>query len=286
MSFQNSNSVHPPVEGVGLSFKPDFFEAINDLSTPDIWFEVHTENYCAVGGPRKQLLTQLSERFPVSFHGVGGSLGNQSHDLTHHLTLVGNLVKQVNPALVSEHVAWSVREQEYFADLLPIRRTEAAITTLVDNIDRYQSAIGRPILIENPTHYVDLSHDVAEPEFLEEVAKRSGCGLLLDITNLYLSEVNCGVGASQFIDQIPAHLVGEIHVAGFERDPGLQGRLIDSHSQPVPSCVKELLGEAYKKWGSKPTLLERDANLPAFSDLLRESEQLQCIMQEHNQDVA
>lgn len=276
----------PPVEGVGLSFKPDFYEAISELDDSDLWFEVHTENYCAVGGPRKHMLTKIAERFPISLHGVGGSLGNHSHDLAHHLTLVSDLVKHINPALVSEHVAWSVHEQEYFADLLPVRRTEAAIKTLVDNIDRYQTAIGRQILIENPTHYIDLSHEFAEPDFLAEVAKRSGCGLLVDITNLYLSEINCSVSASQFIEKIPAHLVGEIHVAGFEHDPGLQGRLIDSHSQPVPLCVKQLLSKTYEKWGRKPTLLERDANLPAFSHLLNESEQLRCIMQEHNHNVA
>ncbi len=286
MPSSRSNSVPPRVDGVGLSFKPSFHQAVSELNEPNLWFEVHTENYCAVGGPRRHMLSQLAERFPISLHGVGGSLGNKSHDLGYHLKLVKALVQEINPVLISEHVAWSVRNHEYFADLLPVRRTHEAMNILIDNIDCYQNAVGRPILVENPTHYVELSHDVAEPEFLLEVAKRSGCGLLIDITNLHLSDVNCGISATDFIEQIPPHVVGEIHVAGFDEDPSLHGRLIDSHSQPIPDSVTNLLRNAYEAWGAKPTLIERDANLPEFSELLLEYKQLRAIREEYTHDIA
>ncbi|TDP40300.1 hypothetical protein DEU29_102200 [Idiomarina aquatica] len=280
MTGFNSVPVRSLGSGIGLSFKADFYDAVMSLEPSAFWFEVHTENYCAVGGPRRRMLAEIAERFAVSLHGVAGSLGNSSHDPHAHLKQVNQLVRQINPALVSEHVAWSMSDHEYFADLLPIKRTQQALQTLVNNIDRYQNAVGRQILIENPTHYVDLLHDCAEPEFMLEVTQRSGCGLLMDLTNLYLSQINCGIDAGQYIRKIPANAVGELHVAGFEPDVGVHGLLIDSHSQPVPDAIKDLLSLAYQQWGDKPTLLERDANLPAFSELQQEAQQLLDIKED------
>ncbi|MCK7458018.1 DUF692 domain-containing protein [Idiomarina aminovorans] len=281
MTHGNQNLAPAPPRGVGLSFKADFYDAAMKCEEKELWFEVHTENYCSIGGPRKRMLKHLSERFPLSFHGVAGSLGNRSGQQSEHLQNVQKLVGEFEPALVSEHVAWSVYEHEYLADLLPIKRSHEALKILVDNINRYQNAIGRPILVENPTHYVTLEHEQGEPEFLTEVARRSGCGLLIDITNLYLSEVNCGINAANFIQKIPANYVGEIHVAGFEHDKSINNLLIDSHSQAVPEPIKELLKLACQTWGNKPTLLERDANLPAFNQLLAEGLELHRLKQEY-----
>ena len=143
MQAVNNKPARSLTHGVGLSFKADFYEDVVASSDAERWFEVHTENYCAIGGPRKRMLTTIAERFPISLHGVGGSLGNEGGDVTAHLANVSQLVKQVKPAFVSEHVAWSQTEHEYLADLLPVKRTSEALTTLVNNNDRYQNAIGR-----------------------------------------------------------------------------------------------------------------------------------------------
>ncbi len=208
MAPQNQNLVPAPVDGVGLSFKADFYDAVMKCEE-NLWFEIHTENYCSVGGPRKRMLKEVAERFPFSFHGVGGSLGSKCGLQTEHLRKVSQLVSELKPALVSEHVAWSIYEHEYLADLLPVKRSQMALEILVDNIEAYQEAVGCAILMENPTHYVPLEHEQSEPDFLDDMASRSGCGLLIDVTNLYFSEVNCGINDVEFIKKIPAGNVGE-----------------------------------------------------------------------------
>jgi len=236
-----------------------------------LWFEVHSENYFIEGGQRLKLLRQIREHFPISLHGVGGSLGGPSLPDPDHLKKVRRLVDEIQPALVSEHAVWSRLGSHYFAELLPIPRTRDALQRLIDGVGCYQEAIGRTILIENPTNYLSFKSEMDEVDFLLEVCKRTGSGLLLDVNNLYLSAHNCGLDAHQYIRSLPMNLVGEIHVAGYSPDEKIGNQLlIDSHAAPVADAVWRLLGFALEHLGPKPVLLERDADIPAFDELMRE----------------
>ena len=268
--------------GAGLSLKAEHYQDVLSLSQADslapaeheLWFEVHTENYFVAGGPRLDYLRAIGEHYPLSFHGVGASLGSAHMPDASHLQQVKALVEEFQPALVSEHAVWSRTEQTYFADLLPLPRTRSALQQLVDGIDRYQNGIGRQILIENPSNYLDFKSEMDEPEFLVEAAQRAGCGLLIDVNNLYLSSRNTSIDALDYLARIPAELVGEIHIAGHDPDPNFgQQILIDSHAAAVAAPVWQLLEVALQRFGHTPLLIERDANIPPFKELMQEQQQ-------------
>ena len=263
----------------GMSLKPDYYsEALNHVGA-DMWYEIHPENYMVAGGPRLSWLAAISERFPVSFHGVGASLGGLDDFEANHLKSLKQLIDRYKPAQVSEHATWSSFEGQYFADLLPLPRTRAVQDHMVARIDAFQTAIGRRILIENPTNYMQSHFDLDEPEFLAEIAIRAGCGLLLDVNNVYISSVNVGIDAEAYIHALPPELVGEIHIAGF--DPDLihgDALLIDTHSAPVSKPVWDLLDTALAHIGPVPVLLERDGNIPAFTKLLAEHNRAQLAL--------
>lgn len=255
----------------GVSLKPEYYsEALNHAGT-DIWYEIHPENYMVDGGPRLAWLSAFCDKYPLSFHGVGASLGGLDPFNTEHLNALKSLIDRFKPHQVSEHATWSSFEGQYFADLLPLPRTKAVQDHMVDRIDQFQNAIGRRILIENPTNYMNIRFDLDEPDFLSEIAERAGCGLLLDVNNVYISSVNVGVDAKAYIHALPSKLIGEIHIAGFDPDP-IHGEklLIDTHSAPVSEPVWELLNVALAHIGPVPVLLERDGNIPTFSKLLDE----------------
>lgn len=269
--------------GAGINLKPQHYEdALSFADTNShssaksgLWFEVHTENYFVQGGPRLRYLQAIRENFPLSFHGVAGSLGSFKEKpatiTTNHLLKVANLVKRFNPILVSEHATWSTSQHAYFSDLLPLPRTQQALNCLCDGINRYQEAIGRTILIENPTNYLDFVSEMDEADFLQEAAKRTGAGLLIDVNNLYLSYRNTALNPRQYIEALDPNVVGEIHIAGFDADPNFpDDLLIDSHAAPVDQAVWDLLNSALTILGSKPVLLERDDNIPEFSVLMEE----------------
>ena len=277
--------------GAGVNLKPQHYdEALSLADTQaqtsvdlDVWFEVHTENYFVDGGPRLRYLQAISERFPLSFHGVGGSLGSYTDKpsalTTRHLAQVTALVKRFNPVLVSEHATWSVSQHAYFAELLPLPRTEQALACLCEGIDRYQEAIGRSILIENPTNYLDFVSDMDEADFLMEALKRTGAGLLLDVNNLYLSQQNTGLDPITYLNALAPEKVGEIHIAGFDVDQNYPDELlIDSHAAPVDEAVWSLLETTIKTLGTKPVLLERDDNIPQFSELMSERNRAQSLL--------
>lgn len=268
--------------GAGLSLKPEHLDDILTLpvkkpsSHHNLWFEVHTENYFVAGGPRLNYLRAVRENYNLSFHGVGGSLGSDHQAMSAHTKRVKALIDEFQPTLVSEHAVWSKSEGKYFADLMPLPRTQDALQSLINGIDCYQSGIGRSILIENPSNYLDFISDMDEPQFLVEAAKRSGCGLLIDINNLYISSKNTGIDALNYLTQIPADLVGEIHIAGHDPDPALgQSLLIDSHAAAVAPPVWTLLEQALALFGHRPVLVERDANIPAFDELMSERQTAQ-----------
>lgn len=267
----------PSGAGVGLR-QPHVAHALDGRASAP-WYEVHTENYLVAGGPRLKQLARIRERFPLSFHGVGGSLGGPAEPDGEHLRAVKRLVDDFEPGLVSEHAVWSRAGGTYFADLLPLPRTGEALRRLAAGVERYQEAIGRRILLENPTNYLPFVSEMDEPGFLGEVASRTECGLLLDVNNVYLSARNCGINAERYIEALAAHRVEEIHVAGFNADENFGERLlIDTHAAPVDEAVWALLDFALARIGPRPVLLERDGNLPSFETLMEERRRAERIL--------
>ncbi len=269
MSKRNNRPGLPLHAGLGL--KPEHFSDAEKHSPKNIWFEVHPENYMIGGGPRLRGLLSIRERFPLSLHGVGASLGGPELTDNAHISALKRLVDLLQPQSVSEHAVWSRANGVYYADLLPLPRTRDAMQRLVDGVNHFQEGIGRQILLENPSNYLPVISEMDEADFLVSIAKQTGCGLLVDVNNIYISSQNCDIDATEYIRAIPADLVGEIHIAGFDVDPNLEQRLlIDSHAADVAPEVWRLLDLALAQFGPKPVLLERDDNLPEYPVLLEE----------------
>lgn len=260
----------PLTAGVGL--KPEHFRAVFERGPEmdGLWVEVHAENYMVDGGPRLAWLQLIAERLPVSLHGVGLSLAGPGRVDEDHLARWKRLLQRVPAALVSEHLAWSVAGGEYFADLLPVYLDESALARVAENVERMQEVIGRPVLVENPSHYLPMRAEIAEPDFLVELCARTGCGLLLDLNNLMVTQTNIGRDAHAFLNALPRGLVGEIHLAGASPDNARDDLVIDSHDQPVSDPVWDLLDSALMRFGPVPVLIERDGNLPPFEELAAE----------------
>lgn len=256
----------------GLSLKPQHFDAALACSAQGLWFEVHPENYLVAGGPRLAWLETIRERHAMSLHGVSLSLAADAPPDTAHLARLADIVRRTQPALVSEHLAWSFWNGAYHPDLLPFPRTQEALARITDNVSMTQDALKRPIAIENPSHYLVIAgDDWGEIDFLTELTRRTGCGLLLDVNNVYVSARNLGFDATQYLDAFPAHAITEIHLAGHSQDPHLGAALlIDSHDAPVSAEVWALYERLIQRIGPRPTLIERDDNVPAFDVLLEE----------------
>lgn len=259
----------PSFAGVGL--KSEHYRAALESTVEGLWFEVHPENYMVAGGPRLAWLDAIRARRPISFHGVAASLAGPDPLDEAHLKRLRALVSRFEPALISEHVAWSAAGGVYYGDLFPLPYTQEAARHLIDRIDQFQSALGRRILIENPASYLALRCDMSESAFLAEVCAHSGCGLLLDVNNIFVSANNTGFDARAYVDAIDGALIGEVHIAGHEADAA-SGRalLIDSHAAPVAAPVWALYERLIARIGPRPTLLERDARVPPFSELMEE----------------
>jgi len=264
---------------VGVGFKAEHFAEALAAPAADLWFEVHPENYMVDGGPRLAMLAALRRDRPLSLHGVGMSLGSAAEPDREHLAALKLLVDRFEPMLISEHLAWSRLDGRCFPDLLPVPRTNDALRRLSANISRVQDVLGREILIENPSHYLALrDHDWNETSFLAELARRSGCKLLIDVNNVAVGAHNLGYDAAAWLHDIPAKLVGEVHLAGNSLDA--EGTLlIDSHDAPVSERVWMLYQDFISRVGSVPTLIERDGNIPAFAELMGERERAQAMMQ-------
>ena len=269
----------------GLGFKPEHFDAALTAPAAGLWFEVHAENYMVAGGPRLAMLDALAERYPLSLHGVGLSLAGPGLPDAGHLAALARLEERFVPFLVSEHLAWSRLGERCFPDLLPFPRTTAALQQIARNIDATQTALGRTILVENPSHYLALpGHEWDEIDFLIELVRRTGCGLLLDINNVAVSAHNLTFDAADYLDDFPAVLVGEIHLAGNSPDPALD-LLIDSHGAPVSDSVWALFERFVARAGLRPTLIERDADVPPFAELLRERNRAAAILTKETVDA-
>jgi len=276
----------PPRGGLGL--KPEHFRDILE-SRPDLgFFEIHAENYMVDGGPFHHYLGLIRRDYALSIHGVGLSIGGESPLDEQHLERLATLLDRYEPESFSEHLAWSSHGEVFLNDLLPVPYHAATLSRVCAHIDRIQERLGRRMLLENPATYVEFAAStLAETEFIAEVIRRTGCGLLLDVNNVYVSCTNHGRDPYATIDALPWRAAGEIHLAGFARDVDAAGDplLIDSHGAPVAQAVWDLFRYTLARTGPLPTLIERDADIPAFPVLLAEARQAETWLQAARRDA-
>jgi len=269
-----------PRAGIGLR-APHYREILE--SRPDIgWLEVHSENFFGRGGQPLHILERVRELYPLSLHGVGLSLGSAdgvSHD---HLVRLKALASRFEPSLLSDHLCWSAVGGRYLNDLLPLPYTEEALDVVCANVAVTQDFLGRQILVENVSSYLEyFDSSIPEWEFLAEVARRTGCGILLDVNNIYVSAVNHGFDPLRYLDAIPAQSVHEIHLAGFDSNGQC---LIDTHGKRVAGPVWNLYGEALTRVGPMPTLIEWDTDLPPLATLLDEARKADDVLEQWRTD--
>jgi uncharacterized protein (UPF0276 family) len=262
----------PPRAGLGL--KPQHYAEILE-SRPDIgFFEIHAENYMGDGGPPHRYLAAIVERYPLSLHGVGLSIGGEAPLNRDHLRRLRALVDRYKPQSFSEHLAWSSHEETSLNDLLPLPYTNATLDRVVAHVEEVQQALGRTMLLENPSTYVLFAEStIDEIDFLAAIADRTGCGLLLDVNNVMVSSVNHRLDPFTYVERFPVHAVGEIHLAGYDETTDAAGErlLIDAHASRVSQDVFALFRHTLGRTGPVPTLVEWDNNVPAFSVLADEA---------------
>ena len=233
------------------------------------------------GGPPHRRLDAIRERYPLSLHGVGLSIGSPGPLDRAHLERLAAVARRFEPTLVSEHLAWSTHEGAFFNDLLPLPYTRETLAQVADHIDEVQTALRRPMLLENPSTYVVFAESTfAETDFLREIARRAGCGLLLDVNNVFVSAANHGYDPYRYLADFPLDAVGEIHLAGYaeEHDDAGLPLLIDAHNSPVRDLVWALYAKATRRLGATPTLIEWDNDVPAWTTLLREARQAERVI--------
>lgn len=269
----------PPRGGVGL--KAEHYRTIIE-TLPDVgFFEVHAENYMGAGGPPHRYLSAIRERYRLSLHGVGLSIGADRPLDRDHLQRLAQLIDRYRPGLFSEHLAWSSHGASFFNDLLPIPYTNASLVRVADHIDEVQAALGRQMLLENPSTYVAFAESsYSETDFIAEVVRRTGCGLLLDVNNVYIACTNQQWDPAAYLEGFPLQHVREIHLAGYTSEADEKGRrlLIDTHDRPVAEIVWFLFARAVRRTGAVPTLIEWDKDVPAWPDLKREAERAEAVM--------
>lgn len=279
---QNFTTAEVPARaGVGL--KPEHYRVILETA-PDIgFFEVHAENYMGAGGPPHRYLTAIRERYALSLHGVGLSIGGGRPLDRDHLARLKALVSRYEPGLFSEHLAWSTHDAGFLDDLLPVPYTSETLARVCQHIDEVQSALGRQMLLENPSTYlafVESTFD--EVDFIAEIAKRTGCGLLLDVNNVHVACTNQQWNPIDYVNRFPLALVQEIHLAGYAQEADEKDRplLIDTHDRPVSQIVWELYSRTIWRTGPLPTLIEWDANVPSWLELKSEADRAEVILLE------
>ena len=266
----------------GLGLKPQHFAEI--LATgPDLgFFEIHAENYLVAGGPFHHYLSRIHERYPLSIHGVGLSIGGAGPLNAAHLERLAALLNRYQPQAFSEHLAWSTHAGVFFNDLLPLPYDNMTLNRVCDHIDQVQEQLQRRLLLENPATYVEFATSTMdEAAFLTEIIRRTGCGLLLDVNNAYVSSVNHHRDLQAYLTALPLSQVGEIHLAGFARDRDAAGAplLIDTHGAPVAAAVWDFYAFALALLGPTPTLIERDHDIPPLAVLIAEAQYAERLLE-------
>jgi uncharacterized protein (UPF0276 family) len=252
-----------------------------DNPGPVGWLEIHAENYMGDGGRPLAQLRHLSERFPISVHGVGLSIGGEGRLDPDHLARLKHLCGWLDPASFSEHLAWSTHEGAFLNDLLPLPYTPATVARVADHIDELQEAIGRRMLLENPSSYLAFAEStMSETDFLREVVARTGCGLLLDVNNVFVSATNLGLDARAYVADFPIEAVRELHLGGHDEDEDDHGAplLIDSHGREVADPVWALLDDVLARRGAAPLLIEWDTDVPEWPVLAAEAERARAAL--------
>jgi uncharacterized protein (UPF0276 family) len=280
-----TSSTFAPPAGIapraGIGLKPQHYDEIL-RERPDLgFFEVHAENYMGAGGPPHHYLKRIRDHYPLSLHGVALSIGGSGPLDKAHLTRLKDLNARYAPGLFSEHLAWSTHEDSYLSDLLPLPYTAETLACVCAHIDEAQEAVGRRMLLENPSTYVQFTAtDMSEIAFLGEVVARTGCGLLLDVNNVFVQAANHHFDPFAYIDAFPVEHVGEIHLAGHDArlDDAGAPLLIDAHGSPVADAVWALYAHAIARCGPVPTLIERDAEVPALAELIAEAARAEAIL--------
>ena len=277
----DTTATHPLPVAVGIGLKAQHVAGLLADPGPVRWLEIHAENYMGDGGRPLAQLRALAERFPISVHGVGLSIGGARPLDADHLARLRRLCDWLDPASFSEHLAWSTHDTGFLNDLLPLPYDEATLSRVAGHIDAVQSALGRRMLLENPSGYLAFAEsDRSEVDFLSELARRTGCGLLLDINNVFVSAVNLGTDPRAYVDAFPLDAVGEIHLGGHDADADDAGRplLIDSHGCPVADPVWALYAHAIARGGAKPTLIEWDNDVPPLPKMIAEAGRARAVL--------
>ncbi len=258
----------------GIGYKPQHFADLMADPGAVKWLEIHAENYMGAGGRPLAQLRHLAEHFAMSVHGVGLSIGGEGPLDADHLARLKHLCNWLQPANFSEHLAWSTHDRAFLNDLLPLPYTDATLDRVADHIDQVQEVVGRQMLLENPSSYLAFAESTwSEPDFLREIARRTGCGLLLDVNNVFVSATNLSFEPHAYIDAYPLDLVYEIHLGGHDEDEDDQGRalLIDSHGAEIVDPVWALFDYAIVQGGARPSLIEWDNDVPDFPILQAEA---------------
>jgi len=258
----------PSMAGYGLGLRKEHYRDFLETDVPVDFVEVISENFMVAGGQPRHILRQIRERYPVALHGVSMSIGSADGLRIDYLARLKALVEEIQPVIVSDHLSWSRFQGFNSHDLLPLPYTEEALDIVCNNIDVAQNTLGRAMLFENPSSYLSFENaDMTEWEFLAEMSKRTGCGLLLDVNNVFVSASNHGFDAQAFLRGMPSERVRQMHLAGHTQGNGL---LIDTHDQSVPDGVWDLYSEAAARFPYAATMIERDDNIPPLSELLAE----------------
>ncbi len=264
------------LQGAGLGLRSVHYRLIERQKPAVPWFEILVDNYLGKGGAALEHLRRIRSDYPLSFHGVGMSLGSVDPLNQDYLAALKRLIAEFEPVLVSDHLAWVSVNHHYVHDLIPLPYTEETLQHFVSRVHHVQEILGRRILIENPSSYLSFRRsEIPEPEFLSAVARQTGCGLLLDVNNVYVSMHNQGLDPCEYIDRFPLQQVEEIHLAGYEQQ---QGYLFDTHGYRVRPPVWDLYRAVIGRLGPVPTLIEWDTDIPAFSVLEQEAAGAQAVL--------
>jgi uncharacterized protein (UPF0276 family) len=272
----------------GIGLRAEHYDAILETRPPVGWLEVHSENYFGAGGKPLDYLERIRVHYPLSLHGVGLSIGSTDPLDKPHLAKLKHLIERFEPALVSEHLSWGSIGGRYLNDLLPLPYTQEALYHLVARVSQVQDLLGRQILIENISSYLQyVESSIPEWDFLAELVERAGCGVLLDVNNIYVSARNHGFDPGAYLRGIPRHAVQEIHLAGFTVNRFEDGEiLIDTHNRPVHPPVWTLYRQAVQRLGPIPALIEWDSDLPELAVLVGEAQQADAILEERHARAA